>query len=189
VFAFVPWSPSLALAAEEAPSSAEEAPGGSAAAATDPPAAGDAEEEAADRGLLVGGFIETYGSWNTNNPANGITAWRFFDSRHATFTLSLASIHVEVQDPVLRGKVALQTGQTALGYFLAEPDLPGTAGVPPTSAASMHVIREAWVGGHLDVAAGLDVDAGVFLTPAGSRDGCPSAWLPTGFDPALIGTG
>lgn len=126
-----------------------------------------AAEPAPTSAVSAGGFVEAYYGFNLNQPANGITALRGFDARHNSTTLSLASVHVAVEEPVLRGRVALQAGPTARSYFAAEPEAPGGPGVAGIGAADLHVIREAWVGGQAPVGEGLRVDAGVFLSPVG----------------------
>jgi hypothetical protein len=122
---------------------------------------------AAPDDLTVGGFVESYYSYDTNDPDVGVTALRGFDARNRTFALSLAALEVGVDGDVARGKVALQAGPTALSYFAAEPVTPAAFGVGATSAAELHVIREAWAGATAPVKGGLSVDGGVFLSPVG----------------------
>lgn len=115
----------------------------------------------------VGGFVEAYYSYDTNDPDVGVTALRGFDARNRTFALSLAALEVGADGEVGRGKVALQAGPTALSYFAAEPAAPPAFGVGATSAAALHVVREAWAGATAPVGGGLSVDGGVFLSPVG----------------------
>lgn len=122
-----------------------------------------AEEPAAT--ASVGAFVESYYGFNTNQPANGVTALRGFDARHNSLALSLAAVHVAVEEPVLRARVALQAGPTARSYYAAEPASAEGFGVAATGADGLHHVREAWAGGRAD--GGLTVDAGVFLSPVG----------------------
>jgi hypothetical protein len=115
----------------------------------------------------VGGLVEAYYAYNLNNPANGVTALRGFDSRHDSAALSLAAVHVAVNHPTLRGRVALQAGATPASYFAAEPSTAGGFAVAPTDATTFRAVREAWVGGRAPVLGGLSVDGGVFLSPVG----------------------
>lgn len=118
--------------------------------------------------LTLSGYAEALWQWNFNDPANGVTNYRAFDSRHNAFTLSNVVLDAAWQYRRVQGRVALQVGQTPEQYYGAEPSRPaeGTAG--PTGRDVWRFIQQANVGYRAPVGgASLLVEAGIFLSPVG----------------------
>jgi hypothetical protein len=139
----------------------------------------DARLAAANAAALVGGtvtaaeaydlsgYVEAFYQWNFNDPSNGLTAWRGFDNRHNTFTVSNAVVDLQWDYENVVGRVALQVGHTPSSYFLAEPGLSGAAGVNATSAELWKYVQQGFVGYRFPAGRGLLVQAGLFLSPIG----------------------
>jgi hypothetical protein len=139
----------------------------------------DKRLEAANAAALVGGpvtaadaydlsgYVEAFYQWNFNDPSNGLTAWRGFDNRHNTFTISNAVVDLQWDYENVVGRVALQVGHTPSSYFLAEPGLSGAAGVNATSAELWKYVQQGFVGYRFPVHRGVLVQAGLFLSPIG----------------------
>jgi hypothetical protein len=127
---------------------------------------------ATDTGLFVGGYLETYYSYNLNRPQNGITEFRAFDNRHNTFSLQAAVVDLSFRTASLEARLALQTGSAAATYYGAsEATRAGTALTPASDAASWKAVQQAYLA--WSPLAGkerhdtLVVDAGLFLSPIG----------------------
>jgi hypothetical protein len=128
------------------------------------------QDDGAPRSFHVGGYIEAFWQWNTNDPDNGITHFRGFDNRHNTFTLANVVLDVEWDHEGTVGRIALQVGHTGSTYYGAEPRLPGGEATSATSADLWRFVQEAQAGYRFDVGGGLLVSAGLFLSPVGPED-------------------
>lgn len=82
---------------------------------------------AATKALVVTalGYVEAHYAYNTNRPSNRITAYRGFDNRHNTFTLSNVALGGSAEYGPLSGRAILQIGATPSSYYAAEPMLSG----------------------------------------------------------------
>ena len=80
-----------------------------------------------ENAFTLSGAAEAHYQWNFNEPSNGITAWRGFDNRHNTFTVSNVMLDVQWDYEGVVGRVALQIGSTPSSYYLAEPGRSGAA--------------------------------------------------------------
>lgn len=141
--------------------------------------ADDTRLQAANASELVGGITtnataftlsgaaEAFYQWNFNAPSNGLTAWRGFDNRHDTFTISNVMLDVQWDYEGVVGRVALQVGSTPSSYYLAEPGRSGAAGVNATSSELWEYVQQAFVGYRFPIKRGLLVQAGIFLSPIG----------------------
>jgi hypothetical protein len=139
----------------------------------------DTRLQAANAAALVGGvataseaydlsgYAEAFYQWNFNDPSNGLTAWRGFDNRHNTFTVSNVVIDLQWDYEDVVGRVALQVGHTPSSYFLAEPGRSGASGVNATGSELWKFVQQGFVGYRFPVGRGLLVQAGVFLSPIG----------------------
>lgn len=117
--------------------------------------------------LAIAATIESYYQWNFNQPDNGITAFRGFDNRHNAFTLSNAAVDAQGAIGDVSGRLTLQIGSTPSTYYLAEPALAGSSSANATSAELWKFLQQAYVGYRLPVLAGLQLQAGLFLSPIG----------------------
>lgn len=117
--------------------------------------------------LTVTGSIEAYYQWNLARPGNGLTAFRGFDNRHNSLTLSNVFVDARYDDQHLVAALALQVGATPATYYAAEPALAGGAGVNATGAELWQFVQQANLGHRLPIAAGLLVQGGLFLSPIG----------------------
>lgn len=113
------------------------------------------------------GYAEALYQWNFNNPSNGITNFRGFDSRHNTFTLSNIALGVAWDHQRLVGRLTLQVGHTPSTYYLGEPDAPGASGANASDAGLWKYLQQAYTGYRFGAGRGLAVTAGLFLSPVG----------------------
>jgi hypothetical protein len=149
--------------ANEAEARAAAAEARSTARAASPPPADDAHEITA----ALDGYVEANYSYNFNRPQNSITDYRGFDNRHDSFTLSNAVLGASFDYASLRGRLALQIGHTPSTYYLGEPLSPGGAASATTGAEVFKYIQEAFVGYEAPIGNGLELRAGVLLSPVG----------------------
>lgn len=142
-----------------------------AAAATD-----DAEAEATDDGddtvrvgpFTFGGWVEAYYGWNFNQPSNGITDLRGFDNRHNSVNLSNIVLDAQWDWEGVNGRITLQWGSTPATYYLAETNAPSLGtGVGAQSQTMWQMVQQAFVGYRIPVGGGLNIQAGLFLSPIG----------------------
>jgi hypothetical protein len=114
-------------------------------------------------------YVETFYQWNFNNPSNGITAYRGFDDRHNTFTLSNVALGTAWRAGPVYGRVVFQIGNTPNAYYLDEPTTVGYApgGVGTSDASLWRFIQEAYVGYKAPVRNGVSFQMGLFLSPIG----------------------
>ena len=117
--------------------------------------------------LTLGGYVEAGYQWNFNQPSNGVTAYRGFDTRHNTFTLSNVVLDASGSLGPVSARLALQVGHTPETYYLAEPSRRGAGGAGDSSLAVWKFIQQANVGWRAPVGRGLLLEAGVFLSPIG----------------------
>lgn len=114
--------------------------------------------------LTLTGYVEALYQWNFNNPAGGVTAWRGFDNRHNTVTLSNVVLGASWQYRAMVGQLALQVGHTPESYYAAEPARRAAAGAGATGQEVWKYVQQATVGAR---AGAWLVEAGVFLSPVG----------------------
>ena len=118
--------------------------------------------------LSLGGYVEGYYSYNFRKPSNDITNLRGFDFRHNTITLANASVYASFESKAgAFGHLALQWGQTPRSYYQVEPDAPATSFTGTSDGELWEVIQEAYVGYHAPIGLGLDIKAGLMLSPLG----------------------
>ncbi|MBI5514722.1 MAG: porin [Deltaproteobacteria bacterium] len=117
--------------------------------------------------VTLAGYVEAFYQWNFNNPSNGITNLRGFDTRHNAFTLSNAVLDATgVLGPVAL-RLALQVGHTPETYYLAEPDRGASAGSGVSNRDVWKYLQQANVGWRASVGRGLLLEAGLFTSPIG----------------------
>lgn len=117
--------------------------------------------------LTLGGYVEAGYQWNFNNPSNGITNYRGFDTRHNTFTLSNVVLDATGSLGPVSARLALQVGNTPETYYLAEPSRRGAGGAGNSDLNVWKFIQQANVGWRAPVGRGLLLEAGIFLSPIG----------------------
>lgn len=113
------------------------------------------------------GTVEAFYQWNFNLPADGVTAFRGFDNRHNTFTISNAVLDARWDFKRVVGRLALQVGHTPSTYYLSEPSSSGGPGTNGTGPELWKFLQQANVGYSLEVGRGVLIDAGLFLSPVG----------------------
>lgn len=165
-------APSAAPAAPQGTPSPAAAQPGAAAPTTTPAPAPSGASSLLPKGwqpsYTIGGYVEAAYSYSIERPSNGIINQRGFDNRHNTFTLQNAVIDAQGKLGGLSARVALQVGQTPDTYYQGEPSHPGSAGGPgPSTASSWKYVQQAYGGYKFDVANGLALEAGIFLSPVG----------------------
>lgn len=125
----------------------------------------DAEEEGT---YAFGGWAEAYYGYNFNQPSNGITDLRGFDNRHSSFNLSNVVLDAQWDWEGVNGRISLQWGSTGATYYLAETATPVLgSGVGSQSISIWQFVQQAYVGYRIPIGSGLNVQAGLFLSPIG----------------------
>jgi hypothetical protein len=120
--------------------------------------------------FTLGGWVEAYYSFNFNDPSNGITNLRGFDNRHNTFNLSNVALDAQWDVDGVNGRATLQWGSTPATYYLAETNGPSAgSGIGAQSASLWQFIQQAYAGYRIPIGEGLDVQAGLFLSPIGAE--------------------
>lgn len=128
------------------------------------------EEEEAPAPFTIGGWAEAYYAWNFNEPSNGITDLRGFDNRHNSFNLSNLVLDAQWDYEGVNGRITLQWGTTPATYYLAETAGPNLGtGVGAQSISLWQLLQQAYVGYRIPIGAGLNVQAGLFLSPIGAE--------------------
>ena len=112
-------------------------------------------------------YVEVGASWNFNKPSNGITNYRGFDNRHATFSLTNVALGAQATYGPVEARVVLQVGQTPSTYYLAEPILAGTPSTAASSPELWKYVQEAWLAYKAPIGRGLRLQGGVQLSPIG----------------------
>ncbi|MDC3961279.1 outer membrane beta-barrel protein [Polyangium jinanense] len=114
------------------------------------------------------GYVEGFFQYNLGAPSNGITHYRGFDNRHASFTLANVALGGDWERGAASARTVLQIGHTPNTYYLAEPSLPGAPGTSASNAeTTWKYLQEAHVGYRIPIGRGLTVKAGLFLSPIG----------------------
>ncbi len=114
--------------------------------------------------LTLTGYVEALYQWNFNNPDNGVTAWRGFDDRHNTVTLSNVALGASWRYRAMFGRLTLQVGHTPESYYAGEPARRAEGGAGATGPEVWKYVQQAVVGAR---AGAWSVEAGVFLSPIG----------------------
>lgn len=127
-----------------------------------------ATDEPRPEPFTIGGWVELYYGYNFNEPSNGITDLRGFDNRHHSFNLSNVAVDAQWDWEGVNGRITLQWGSTPATYYLAETAAPSLGtGVGPQDQALWQWVQQAHVGYRAPIGAGLNVEAGLFLSPVG----------------------
>ena len=72
--------------------------------------------------LTVGGYIETFYSYNFDRPSNGLTNFRAFDNQHNALTLQNAALDTSWEAEQVYARLALQAGHAPNTYYgVSEP--------------------------------------------------------------------
>ncbi|HUJ26050.1 MAG TPA: outer membrane beta-barrel protein [Myxococcales bacterium] len=117
--------------------------------------------------VKVSGYVEAFYQLNFNWPSNLITAWRGFDNRSSSFTLSNAALDVTGSEGPISARIALQVGHAPASYYLAEPTYPAEAGVGASDPQLWRIVQQAYLSYQVPVGKGLLTEAGIFLSPIG----------------------
>ncbi|HEV7557976.1 MAG TPA: outer membrane beta-barrel protein, partial [Kofleriaceae bacterium] len=112
--------------------------------------------------IKIAGYIETFYQLNFNQPSNLITAYRDFDNRTNSFTISNAVLDVAGQVGAVSTRIVLQVGHTPASSYLTEPFYPAQAGTGASGPEVWSLIQQAIVGYKIGE---LQTEAGIFLSP------------------------
>lgn len=113
----------------------------------------------------AGGYVEAYYAHNFNRPDSGITNYRAFDNRNATFTLANAVVSVDAAAHGFFSRIALQSGSTGETYYGSEPARPGADGAAAGGPTVFKHVQEAYAG--FSLSPRVEVQAGLYLSPIG----------------------
>ena len=109
-------------------------------------------------------YLDTYYNYNFAKPIDNTQTISSTIGRHNEFTLNLASIGIETNYKNIIGRLWLQYGQ--MGSIIQDLDGSVNRG-RNTSINNLKYIREAAAGYHFDVASGLNVEMGIFMSYIG----------------------
>lgn len=112
--------------------------------------------------VRLGGFIDTYYAIDTNNPEDHERQFTTQPVRHNEFNINLAFIEAALKEEDVRGRLALQYGNSVTKNTLSEP-AEGTTSGPDDSK----VFQEAYAGARLGEHTWLDM--GIFLGNIGAE--------------------
>ncbi|HJL14197.1 MAG TPA: outer membrane beta-barrel protein [Sandaracinaceae bacterium LLY-WYZ-13_1] len=130
-----------------------------------PPAEDDADDEVTFAPLA---YVEAFGAWNFNDPSNGITAYRGFDNRHATFSIANVAFGGRLSFDRVYARVVLQWGLTPSTYYAAEPFGALGGAVGPSLQTLWQVVQEGYFGWNIPLLErGIRLEGGLFLSPVG----------------------
>ncbi len=117
--------------------------------------------------LTLSGYAEVLYQWNFNQPSNGITNYRGFDTRHNSFTISNVVLDAAGALGPVGARLALQIGSTPETYYLAEPAAAGAAGAGASNFNVWKFLQQANVSVRAAVGRGLRFEGGIFTSPIG----------------------
>ena len=109
-------------------------------------------------------YLDTYYNYHFANPIDNTQTISSTIGRHNEFTLNLASIGIETNYKNIIGRLWLQYGQMA--SIIQDVDGSVNHG-RNTSINNLKYIREAAAGYHFDVAHGLNIEMGIFMSYIG----------------------
>jgi hypothetical protein len=112
--------------------------------------------------VTLGGYAETFWQYNFNQPFDGTTHNRAFDSVHNGITISNVVLDAQWSWQRVTGRIALQVGHTADLMYADE-----LSAVGPTTAAMWRLLQQAWIAYRAPIGRGLLFEAGLFLSPIG----------------------
>jgi Putative beta-barrel porin-2, OmpL-like. bbp2 len=130
----------------------------------------DEKKEPSPSFVKIGGYVETYYSWNFAKPENGITNNRWLDEKHNTFTLQTVALEVNAQKGPFTAKVTLMFGPTAdRWYFEGVKTSEDGVALSPSgyNNETWKHIQIAYAGYTAPIGAGLTIQAGLFPTQVG----------------------
>ena len=123
-----------------------------------------ADEPPVTPSYTLSGYVEAFYQHNFNEPSNLTTAYRGFDDRAASFTISNAVLDATGTAGALSVRIAVQVGSTPASYYSAEPQYAAQAGTGASNPELWRVIQQALVGYQTH---GALVEVGIFLSPIG----------------------
>jgi hypothetical protein len=115
--------------------------------------------------IKLGGYVEVYSAFNTNEPDNGVTNLRAFDDRNASFVLQNVMLEGTWTQGPVSGRLALQAGDAGDLYYQSEPVHPPVGSAPATGPEAFRHIQEAYFAWAAPDR--IELAAGVFLSPIG----------------------
>lgn len=130
---------------------------------SEPPNKADVSDP--DRKFTLGGYLEGFYQYNFNNPGNGISNYRGYDTRHNTFTLQNAVLDAGFRAYDLTARIALQTGHLPSTVYGQETRLGGTDGAGPTDDTLWRFLQRASAG--WQATKSVLFEAGLFTTSYG----------------------
>lgn len=110
--------------------------------------------------VKFGGFVDSYYAYDTRRPPARDRAFTTQPARHDEFNVSLAFVEAVVSGDRVRGRLALQAGNSVQSNYAGEPRAGNVSG----SELARH-IQEAVAG--YEVTDGLWIDGGIFFSHIG----------------------
>jgi hypothetical protein len=147
-------------------------PGESIPPAAAEPAQAEEEESSWSDVITFGGYAEAYYSHNFAKPENNVTANRWIDEKHNTFTLATVALDVAAKKGPVSAKVTLMFGPTADRWYFEGAQLPASETNPylnfgAYSNETWKHIQTAYVAYEAPVGRGLTFTGGLMPTQVG----------------------
>lgn len=164
-----PKNPELEMGDKHDEAQKELAPGASSPArpevdaASEPPKREDPDDPI--KKFTVSGYLETFYQWNFNAPANGISNYRGYDTRHNTLSIQNAVVDVGFRAKDLLARIALQAGLAPATMYQDEPRAGGSDGAAGSSGELWRHLQRASLGWQATKVVLLE--AGVFPSATG----------------------
>lgn len=117
--------------------------------------------------VSLGGYAEIFYQWNFNQPVNGVTNYRGFDSCHNSVTISNVVLDTAGSVGPVSARIPPQFGHTPESYYLAEPSSPPTSGAGATGIQVWKFLQQALIGYRAPLGKGLLFEGGIYLSPIG----------------------
>ncbi|MFC3417532.1 outer membrane beta-barrel protein [Algoriphagus hitonicola] len=123
--------------------------------------------------ISLGGYLETFYSYNFNKPSNNINALRGFDFIANSLTVGNFVIGTDARYKNFSTRLAINIGMTPSQFYKQEPVTPASNMVPSLSSSTWQMIQEALISYDFERIKGLTVQMGIMATPIGV-EGLPS---------------
>lgn len=117
--------------------------------------------------VVPSGYLETFYSYNFNEPSNNINALRGFDFICNSLTISNFVMAVDAKYDNFSTRLALNVGMTPSQFYKQEPITASSYQIPSLGPSTWQWIQEAVIGWESKKIKGLSFQTGVMATPIG----------------------
>lgn len=123
--------------------------------------------------IALGGYLETFYSYNFNEPSNNLNALRGFDFIANSLTVGNFVLGADAKYKNFSTRLAINIGLTPSQFYKQEPSTPASNMIPSINSSTWQFIQEAIVNYDFESIPGLSAQMGIMATPIGI-EGLPS---------------